>query len=78
MASETRLEKQSQFKLKWTRPYYPVLHAEGRLLLFRSGPTLVLTAGNNFSPYAQVLSFRDGQWQEAAQGRFRPLPLRRR
>ena len=72
-ANETRLEKQSQFRLKWTRPFYPVLHAEGRLLLFRSAPALVLTAGNNFSPYAQVLSFRDGQWQEARRIDFVPF-----
>ena len=63
LASETRLEKSSQFKLEWTRPVYPVLHYEGRLLLFSFQQTLVLTAGNNFSPTAQVLAFRDNQWQ---------------
>lgn len=71
-ANETRLEKQSQFRLKWTRPCYPVLHPEGRLLLFGSAPALVLTAGNNFSPYAQVLALRDGQWQEARRVDFVP------
>ncbi len=63
LASETRLEKSSQFKLEWTRPVYPVLHYEGRLLLFAFQQTLVLTAGGNFSPTAQVLAFRDNQWQ---------------
>lgn len=72
-ASETRLEKHSQFKLKWTRPYFPVLHPEGRLLLFRSDRDLVLTAGGNFSPSAQVLTFRDGQWQETGKVDFVPL-----
>jgi hypothetical protein len=72
-ANETRLEKQSQFKLKWTRPFYPVLHDEGRLLLFRSGPALLLAAGNNFSPYAQVLAFRDGQWLEVRKIDFVPF-----
>jgi hypothetical protein len=73
LANETRLEKHFQFKLKWTRPFYPVLHDEGRLLLFRSGQSLVLTAGSNFSPYAQVLTFRDGQWQEAGKIDFIPF-----
>lgn len=73
VANETRLEKQSQFKLKWTRPFYPVLHGEGRLLLFRSAQSLVLTAGNNFSPYAQVLTWRDGQWQEVRKVDFVPF-----
>jgi hypothetical protein len=72
-ANGTRLEKSSQFKLKWTRPFFPVLHYEGRLLLFRSGQSLLLTAGNNFSPTAQVLAFRDGQWQEARKVDFVPL-----
>ncbi len=51
-ANETRLEKHSQFKLKWTRPFYPVLHPEGRLLLFRSDQDLLLTAGGTTSPLA--------------------------
>jgi hypothetical protein len=70
---ETRLEKYFQFKLNWTRPYYPVLHSEGRLLLCRCNQALVLTAGNNFSPYAQVLSFRDNQWQEMQKIDFVPM-----
>lgn len=72
-ARETRLEKHSQFKLRQTRPFFPVLHPEGRLLLFRSDQGLMLTAGGNFSPGAQVLSFRDGQWQEAGKVDFVPL-----
>jgi hypothetical protein len=72
LAKETRLEKYFQFKLKWTRPIYPVLHYEGKLLLFLSKQTLVLTAGNNFSPSAQVLTFRDNQWQETQKIDFVP------
>jgi hypothetical protein len=74
-ASETRLEKHFQFKLKWSRPFYPTLHPEGKLLLFRSAQDLVLTAGNNFCPYSQVLAFRAGQWQEAGQVDFVPFRL---
>lgn len=73
LASETRLEKFSQFKLEWTRPLYPVLHYEGRLLLFYLKQALVLTAGNNFSPSAQVLTWRDGQWQELPKIDFVPF-----
>ena len=72
-ARETRLEKHSQFPLKWTRPFYSVLHPEGRLLLFRSAQELTLTVGGNFSPSAQVLAFRAGQWQEAGKVDFVPL-----
>lgn len=75
LANETRLEKQSQFKLQWSRPFFPVLHPEGKLLLFRSDQDLLLTAGNNFCPYSQVLAFRDGQWQEAGQVDFVPFRL---
>jgi hypothetical protein len=73
LARETRLEKHFQFKLSWTRPLFPVLHHEGKLLLFRCGPELVLTAGGNFSPTAQMLTFRNGQWQEAQTVDFVPL-----
>jgi len=73
LANETRLEKHSQFKLKWTRPFYPVLHHEGRILLFRSAQTLFLTAGNNFSPTAQVLTYGGGQWLEARKIDFVPF-----
>jgi hypothetical protein len=72
-ANGTRLEKSYQFKLKWTRPFFPVLHYEGRLLLFHSTQSLLMTAGNNFSPTAQVLAFRDGQWQEIRKVDFVPL-----
>lgn len=72
-ARETGLEKRFQFRLKWSRPYYPTRHPEGRLLLFRSGADLVLTAGGNFSPYSQVLAFRDGAWQEAGRVDFVPF-----
>jgi len=73
VAKETRLEKYFQFKLKWARPFYPALHHEGRLLLFRSGPALFLTAGNNSSPYALVFSMRDGLWQETQKLNFVPF-----
>jgi hypothetical protein len=72
VARETRLEKLSLIKLQWERPYYPVLHDEGRLLLFRAGPTLLLTAGSNFSSYSQVLAFRDDRWQEVQRLDFVP------
>ena len=49
-----------------------MLHNEGRLLLFRSGPSWLMAAGNNFSPYAQVLALRDGQWQEVRRIDFVP------
>jgi len=75
VARETRLEKHFQFKLTWKRPYFPVLHPEGKLLLFRSGPDLVLTAGNNFSPTSQVLIQRDGQWQDGGRVDFVPFRL---
>lgn len=74
-AREAGLEKRFQFRLKWNRPYYPARHPEGRLLLFRSGADLVLTAGGNFSPYSQVLTFRDGAWQEAGTVDFVPFLL---
>lgn len=72
LASNMRLEKDSQFKLGWTRPVYPVLHYEGKLLLLQMNQGLVLTAGNNFSPYAKVLTFRDSQWQEIQKIDFVP------
>jgi hypothetical protein len=72
-AREAGLEKRFQFKLKWGRPYFPTRHPEGRLLLFRSGSDLVLTAGGNFSPYSQVLTFRDNAWQEAGRVDFVPF-----
>lgn len=72
-AREAGLEKRFQFKLTWSRPYYPTRHPEGRLLLFRSGADLVLTAGGNFSPYSLVLTFRDGVWQEAGRVDFVPF-----
>lgn len=50
-----------------------MLHPEGRLLLFRSDQDLVLTAGGNFSPSAQVMTFREGRWQESGKVDFVPL-----
>ena len=72
-ARETRLEKHFQVKLSWTRPIYPVLHPEGKLLLFRLERELVLTAGSNFSPTAKMLTYRDGQWQESRKVEFVPF-----
>jgi len=72
LAREMRLEKYSQFKLEWTRPVYPVLHYEGRLLLLPTSQGLVLTAGNNFSSTAKVMALRDGQWQEIQKIDFVP------
>lgn len=73
-ARETRLEKRSQFKLAWGRPFHPTLHPQGRLLPFRSGQEMWLAAGSNFSPRSLVLAFRDGSWQP--QGRIDFVPLR--
>jgi len=72
-ANEDRLEKQSSYKLKWTRPYYPVLHYQGKLLVFNFNQSLVMTAGGNFSSHAQVLTFSNNQWQETAQLGFVPI-----
>ncbi len=72
-ALESRLEKQSQLKLEWNRPLFPVLHPEGKLLLFRQGEELLLTAGSNFSPTALVLAFREGQWRESRKVEFVPF-----
>ncbi|MBU4306846.1 MAG: hypothetical protein L6428_05355 [Candidatus Aminicenantes bacterium] len=73
LASNMRLEKDSQFKLGWTRPVYPALHYEGKLLLLQTNQGLVLTAGNNFSSYAKVLAFRDSLWQEIQKIDFVPF-----
>jgi hypothetical protein len=72
VARESRLEKHFQFKLSWARPVYPAMHPEGRLLLFRLGRELIMTAGNNFSPTAQVLTFSGGQWRESRKIDFVP------
>ena len=72
LVREMRLEKDSQVKLEWTRPVYPVLHYEGKHLLLPTKQGLVLTAGNNFSPAAKVLAFRDSQWQEIEKIDFVP------
>ncbi|MEI6614641.1 MAG: hypothetical protein WCL37_07070, partial [Chrysiogenales bacterium] len=46
---------------------------QGKLLLFTFKNTLILTAGNNFSPYAQVLTFSNSQWLETAKIGFVPF-----
>lgn len=68
-----RLEKQSTCKLTWTRPFYPVLSTQGKLLAFTAKGSLILTVGANFSSYAQVLASRDNQWQEIAKIGFVPF-----
>jgi hypothetical protein len=73
LAKEERLEKDSSFKLKWTRPFYPVLNYQGKLLLFTFKQELILTAGSNFSSYAQVLTFSNNQWLETAKIGFVPF-----
>ncbi|MBN2399362.1 MAG: hypothetical protein JXI33_03375 [Candidatus Aminicenantes bacterium] len=73
LARGDRLEKQSSFILTWTRPFYPVLHFQGKLLLFTFNQELVMTVGGNFSPYAQVLIFRDNQWLPTAKIGFIPF-----
>jgi hypothetical protein len=72
-ARENRLEKHSSVKLNWTRPLYPALNYQGKLLLFTFKQALIMTAGNNFSPYAQVLTFSNNQWLETAKIGFVPL-----
>jgi hypothetical protein len=62
LVKEERLEKHSSFKLKWTRPLYPVLNYQGKLLLFTFKQELILTVGSNFSPYAQLWTFSNNQW----------------
>ncbi|MCX6554305.1 MAG: hypothetical protein NTZ12_04710 [Candidatus Aminicenantes bacterium] len=74
-AKGERLEKQSACKLNWTRPFYPVLNYQGKLLLFTARGGLTLTAGGNFSSYAQVLTFSENQWQETAKIGFVPFKL---
>ncbi len=73
LAKEERLEKYSSFKLKWTRPLYPVLNYQGKLLLITFKQELILTAGNNFSPYAKVLTFSNNRWLETAKIGFVPF-----
>jgi hypothetical protein len=73
VAKEDRLEKQSSYKLKWTRPFYPVLNYQGKLLVFTFKQELILTAGGNFSSYAQVLTFSNNQWLETAKIGFVPF-----
>jgi len=73
LAKEERLEKQSSFKLKWTRPFYPVLNFQGKLLLFTCKQELILTAGGNFSSYAQILTFSNNGWLETAKIGFVPF-----
>ena len=73
LAKEERLEKHSSFKLKWTRPLYPVLNYQGKLLLFTFKQELILTVGNNFSPYAQLWTFSNNQWLETAKISFVPF-----
>jgi hypothetical protein len=73
LAKGERLEKHSSFKLKWTRPLYPVLDVQGKLLLFTFNGALIMTVGSNFSPYAQVLTFSNNQWLETAKIGFVPF-----
>jgi len=73
LAKGERLEKQSSFKLKWTRPLYPTLNCQGKLLVFTFKNTLILTAGNNFSPYAQILTLSNNQWLETGKIDFMPF-----
>ncbi len=72
-AREDRLEKQSAIRLKWSRPIYPVLHYQGKLLLFTFNGALIMTVGANFSPQAQILTFTDSVWLETAKIGFVPF-----
>jgi hypothetical protein len=85
LAKEERLEKYSSFKLKWTRPLYPVLNVQGKLLLIAFKQELIMTVGNNFSPYAKVLTLSqnksktgsamitDNRWLETSKIGFVPF-----
>lgn len=72
-ARENRLEKESAYKLKWNRPFFPVLHSQGKLLIYTFNQALILTVGGNFSPYAQILTFSNSQWRETATTDFVPM-----
>lgn len=61
------------FKLKWGRPYYPVIQPEGKLSYFYRAETLYLTAGNNFSPKSKIFEFKDNQWREVDSVSFVPF-----
>jgi hypothetical protein len=61
---DDRLEKSSTLKLNWGRPFYPVLHPEGRMALRQQGGTLLLAAGGNFSNASKIFRFSDGKWTE--------------
>jgi len=67
------LKKDFSIKLKWGRPFYPVLEYAGRMLIFQIGNFQYLTVGNNFSPASVVFINQNNQWQEIGRVKFVPL-----
>lgn len=71
--SGNNLTKAFSFKLKWGRPYFPVLKPEGKLGYFYQGEVLKITLAGNFAPYAKVFSYKNNQWEEGGKVNFVPL-----
>lgn len=71
----SRFQKYFSFKLKWGRPYYPVIQPEGKLAYFYRKKTSYLTVGNNFSAKSKIFEFTDNRWQEVDAVNFVPFKL---
>jgi hypothetical protein len=74
---ENQAVKLSSYKLNWTKPYYPVKEAEGRLCVFLNGDAVVVTVGSNFSKYSRVISFSPGGLEEVGAEDVDFVPFRR-
>jgi hypothetical protein len=55
-ARENRLEKHSSVKLNWTRPLYPALNYQGKLLLFTFKQALIMTLCPGFDLQQQSMA----------------------
>ena len=71
----SQFKKFFSFKLKWRRPYYPVIQPEGKLSSFYRDGKLYLTAGSNFSARSKIFEFADNQWREVDSVNFVPFKL---
>lgn len=71
----SRFQKSFSFKLKWGRPYYPVIQPEGKLAYFYRQNTLYVTVGSNFSVKSKIFEFKDSRWQEIDAVNFVPFKL---
>ncbi|MFC2155677.1 hypothetical protein ACFLRB_04215 [Acidobacteriota bacterium] len=71
----SQFRKFFSFKLKWRRPYYPVIQPEGKLSCFYRDSKLYLTAGSNFSTRSKIFEFADNQWREVDSVNFVPFKL---